>query len=693
MDASNGVGWARVCIDLGSARTVAVVFRSDGSWQPLRFDGEPYLPSGVFRSDTGRVLTGAQAIAAAMTEPDHYLADPAGQIRAQAVGLGGDPVAGVVLVGAVFRRVLDQTEYVCGGPVPEVVVVVPPGWGPPRRQLLEEAAQYAGVRRPIMVPAAVAVAAHTDGLDLPVARWVAVCDLGARAVVTVVRRNVSGFDVIAELDADAGGDRIDDALATYLAVHHPPAHPTASHPLVAHSAAAGPGPATARQDADPASAPVTEPGTRPAGPAGPVRRPMVERLMLRTAKEAATSAPGVVVPGVNGGPAAMLTAAHVHAAAAPVIDTAVKAVRQAVEAAEVTAETGCGLLLVGGTARIPGLAEDFAAGTGLPTRVLPQPELATALAALRAASNPDTPITPLRRDRPALGSVTFGPGRAQPGLARPGLPPWSQLLAPLVPAVASVLLAVYATLAGEGGDRYPGHTYLAMNTGQVAMAAVLAVVAGAAAGAHFGPALQPVRLPARRPPAGLPVTAGILAATGLGLATGAFYAVAIAAYYQWPYHAQLLRWTLIPAIPLAAIIAVAAWLVYRGVPEPGIGWGPAMTIPHPPIILATVGMCTMTWAYHHVHPGDIHWRYLLIARCGALLIGLATAYVLADRHLTQTIAAVPLGIITAALADYRTTGILAGIWITAVACCWIRRTWQIGTYGIPTDNNHARPGR
>ncbi|GIJ63115.1 hypothetical protein [Virgisporangium aurantiacum] len=729
--------WTRVGIDVGSATTVAVVCRTDGLWQPLTFDGQPWLRSGVYRRGTGPVLTGAQALAAAMADPAGYLPDPAGRISTAAVPLGDGTVPGVHLVGAVVRRVLDETERRCGGPLPEVVLVVPPGWGPPRRALLREAAQYAGVREPVLRPAAEAVAAHGQAIDVPVARWIVVCDLGARAAASVVRRTVTGYEVLAEIDGDAGGDRIDEVLAIQLATAStatastatastapgapPEANSTASSgvdsPTPSGASAQMPAGATPT-DAWHDPTPVDEISdsnphrTARTSRARPVAAAWAVRMTVRAAKEATASTPAVLIPapvdsntpgmspgGVpqSGVPATgammVITSAQVQAAAAPVIDTATKLICQAVQAAEVPAETGCGLLLIGGTAAIPGTADRIQAGTGLATHALPGPALAAACAATNAGRYEPSPAPNASQPQGILANIrsTMAPTGPKPTTA---VPSWSQLFAPLIPALASMLLAFHAVMSGyvENSTWAPdADRYLGINDGQLAMAAVLAVIASAAVGANYGPVLRPDQIPAgRQPPAGLPVAAGLLSGAGIGVAVAALYAGIGAAYHNGPFVLRLIQSTLVAAIPMAAIVAIAAYLIFRGAPEPEIGWGLALTVPHPPIVLATIAMAAITLAANKTYPPDFMatWQSAIF-RCSGLLLGLATAYLIAERRRTQIISAIPLTVIMMLIASYNTAKTLATIWIVSLACWWIRRTWQIGAYGIPNDRRHA----
>ena len=725
MNGSRGAEWSKLVVDLGSARTVAMVFRSDGSWHPLLFDGGPFLPSGVLRSDTGRVLTGAQAQTAAVTYPDRFVPDPVRRISVEAVPCGAVALPGVDLVAAVLRRVLDETERMCGGALAEVVLVVPPGWGPLRRQCLYRAANHAGVRRPVLVPAAVAVACAADGVDLSVGQWVAVCDLGARAAVTVVRRSGSGIEALAEMDSDAGGDRIDRALASHImanaAAHHTTRRagvPAAGEAVeTAVEAAVGAASGAASQTVSQAVCDVAD--ISDASDPSAVSEAML--IAVRAAKEAAAAGQAVVVPGPQGRPSVVLTGADVTEVAGTVFDVVAGLVSQAVQAAEVPPATGAGLLLVGGTAAIPGAAERLAAGTGLTTRVLPDPERATVLAAARAtarATDPNQPVAARLDSRwgrraadtaslwgivsgqTSAGLLASASGNASPGRsddvpmpAGSVAPRMRDLMGPLVPAVASLGLFILALGTGEGpDDPRPGFN-LVLDDGLLALAAVFVVVAAVSFGVASGPDLlvNPARVaPSRRARmARTAVAAGAATGACAGVAVAGLYGIAAAGYFGG-WHLRLLTWTVLPAVVVAALATACAAMIYRGAPPPHHGWVRLLSLPHRCAVLATAGTVIMIWAQHiyYFQPFHMRWKVDLMLDVGAIVLGIATACAVADRILIQIFAATVLIPIFGLSASRDSFNAVAGLFVAAVAWWWLRRALQIGTGHI---RGHIRP--
>ncbi|WBB48440.1 Hsp70 family protein [Verrucosispora sp. WMMA2044] len=332
-------GQARLAIDCGSATTTAVLAWPDGSWSPLLFDGEPALPSAVLVAGDGSVVTGQRAWQAATADPQRFIPRPRLSVDEQ-VSVADVQVAPADLVAATLRRVVDEAHRMAGGPVEDVRLVVPAGWGPRRRTWLRQAAHRAGLAQPRLVEAPVAVAsdALASGVQLPVGSVVVVCDLGAGVEVSVLRRGPAGFEVLSTLaDPDAGGDAIDAAL----------------------------------------TATVLPDGGVPAADGWALT------ASLRTAKHALVGHAAVAVP-VPSGPAVVLNHLMVEQAARPALVRAAGLVRNAVDAAEVDPATIAALWCVGGTAQMPLVADVLAAETGLRPTLVPDPLVAAARGAVDA---------------------------------------------------------------------------------------------------------------------------------------------------------------------------------------------------------------------------------------------------------------------------------------------------------------------
>ncbi|MEU0563132.1 hypothetical protein [Dactylosporangium sp. NPDC006015] len=191
----------------------------------------------------------------------------------------------VELVAALLRVALAAAAQAAGSRAAVVRVVTAGSWGPRRRAALRTALQRAGAGDAELVAAPVAVGWHllAGGAELAEQAFV-VCDLGAGHTATVLARTGGGFDVLASVDAaDGGGDALDAAVAEFLA---------------------------------------------PSG--GAAELPVPSRL----AKEALSVTQTVLVPGPSG-EQIVFGLPQLRQAAAGVVDAAVAAAVQAVEAADV----------------------------------------------------------------------------------------------------------------------------------------------------------------------------------------------------------------------------------------------------------------------------------------------------------------------------------------------------------------------
>ncbi|GGL92873.1 Hsp70 family protein [Micromonospora yangpuensis] len=321
-------GRVRLAIDYGGTTTQAVVAWPDGRWTPVTVDGSVVLSSAVLVAADASVWTGEQAWRAAVREPDRFVPAPRRSAE-QDIDVDGRRVPAADLVAATLRRIAEQAQLVAGGPVEDVRLVVPAGWGPRRRTWMRQAAHRAGLGQPRLVEAPVAVADHllAHGTQLPVGAYLLVVDVGGGAEVTVLRRGPAGFEVLATLaDPAAGGDAIDHALAAAL------------------------------------------PGED--GGWGWV-------ASVRTAKENLAWHTAITVP-QPGGTAVVATGVLLEETARPVLERVGQLTVDTIAAAELTPADLAGVCLVGGTTRLPLAAAVVAQRTGLTPHVIDDPLFAAA---------------------------------------------------------------------------------------------------------------------------------------------------------------------------------------------------------------------------------------------------------------------------------------------------------------------------
>jgi molecular chaperone HscA len=383
----------RLGVDVGTSHTVAVLAAADGRIRPLLFDdGTPLLRSAVYADPGGELLVGRDAVRRAGLDPSRYEPHPKQHIDDTAVLLGDREVPVAQLLAAVLRRVGDEAARVAGGVPGEVVLTVPAVWGPPRRQLMLDAAAAAGLRGVTLTPEPVAAAAYFAtvlGARIADGEPLAVFDFGGGTLdVAVVRRTGAEFTVLATGGlADLGGLDLDATIVRHLGAAITAADGRAWQRLLT-----------------PAS---TED-----------RR--ASRLLwddVRIAKETlsrTTMAP-VQIPGLTAEP--HLTRDEFEALAGPLLSRAVAETIRVLGVAGCRPERLAGLFLVGGSSRVPLVARMLHAGLGVAPTVLEQPEMAVAEGAVRPLGAAPAPaparVTAAVAPAPAR-HVPLPPGFTQP---------------------------------------------------------------------------------------------------------------------------------------------------------------------------------------------------------------------------------------------------------------------------------------
>ncbi|MFJ2081303.1 Hsp70 family protein [Micromonospora chokoriensis] len=286
---------------------------------------------------------------------------------------GGDALE---VAASPLRRVAAEAERVVGQPVRDVRVVVPAGWGPRRRTWMRQVAHRAGLPQPRLVEAPVAVAEYllTTGVRVPVGAFLVVCDVGAGAEVTVLRRGPAGFEVLATLaDAAAGGTAVDHALADALI-----------------GASTGDGQGASRASVGDS---------------------------VRVAKEALVSHPAVTVT-LPDRPPVIANSAMLDEAVRPVAWRVAQLTHETIAAAELTVGDLSGIYCVGGSAQLPHLAAAIAEHTGTAPIVVPEPGLVAARGAADVGAvdtgtveRMEVPVPPVRRAAaiavPGFASLTL----------------------------------------------------------------------------------------------------------------------------------------------------------------------------------------------------------------------------------------------------------------------------------------------
>ncbi|MFG3338545.1 Hsp70 family protein [Glycomyces sp. NPDC048151] len=380
-------------IDFGTSHTVAVVRSGDGRTRPLLFGGTPLLPSAVFATESGEVLTGQAALQRGRWRPERLEANPKRHVDAETVLLGDGEFAVTALIAAVLGTVLAEAELVAGKPE-RVTLTVPADWGPARRLVLQEAAELAGLSGARLVPEPVAAAtfySETLRHRLGPGAAIVVYDLGAGTCdVSAVRRTATGLETVA-VDGrnDLGGLDLDAALIEYF------------------------GGVYGQRDG-------WERLTRPQSIEE--RRALREfQQEIRTAKEHLSrhQQADFTVPLLE--IEAHLTRGELDRVAAPILERTVRLTKAVIKAAGV-ADTPAEVFLVGGASRMPLVANLLHRALGVPPTAIEQPETAVAEGSV-LWEEPEAPeTTPAQGYSPAPPYSTVSPPVTSPHEATPPAP-------------------------------------------------------------------------------------------------------------------------------------------------------------------------------------------------------------------------------------------------------------------------------
>jgi molecular chaperone HscA len=390
----------RLAVDLGTTHTVAVIRRGGQPPRALLFDGSPLLASGVFVDAAGTPHTGRDAQRLGAGAPERYEPHPKRRIDEGTVLLGDRELPVELLLTAVLLRVADEARTAGVDPA-GATLTCPADWGRPRREVLRDAARRAGLGEVRLVDEPIAAAAYCVevlGQRVPPGGHLVVFDFGGGTFdVAVVRREPAGPRVLATggLD-DLGGLDVDSALVAHLGqlvgVYDPPAW----HRLSA--------------------------------PADPAQRRDRQAFWseVRAAKEmlSRASAAPVHVPGRS--EPMHLTRDELERVAGPLVARAVDETRRVLERSGVPAAGLAGVLLVGGSSRMPLVASRLHARLGVTPTVPEQPELPVAYGALVYGGDAGTvggglagPVS----GRPYPVSGTFPPSVSPAPVPPPAWPP------------------------------------------------------------------------------------------------------------------------------------------------------------------------------------------------------------------------------------------------------------------------------
>jgi actin-like ATPase involved in cell morphogenesis len=351
----------RLGVDLGTTWTAAAVDDGSGPRALHLDDQRPALASVIARAGDDFVF-GAAAEHQILLQPTSGVRGVKRRIGDSApIIVDGVPYGPDALTGALLGHVLGIAAAEMGGPPDEVQLTHPASWGEFKLDVLRAAGKAAGLDSVALVSEPSAAARHYASQGkLERGDTVAVYDFGGGTFdAAVVRYGDGGFELLGTPDGveRLGGLDLDQAV-------------------LAHVGAALDG---QLEELD-----RTQPDVRQALM---VLRDECVRAKEALSEDTETTIP-VTVPGLN--TSVRLTRGEFEAMVRPRLADTVTALERAVTSAGIEMSAVKSVLLVGGSSRIPVVAEVVGSSTGRPTTLDAHPKLVVAEGAVAQPSAPST---------------------------------------------------------------------------------------------------------------------------------------------------------------------------------------------------------------------------------------------------------------------------------------------------------------
>ncbi|HET6532971.1 MAG TPA: Hsp70 family protein, partial [Actinoplanes sp.] len=366
-------------IDLGTTFTAAATWR-DGHAEIVPLGSRSAaIPSVVLLREDETFLTGEPANRRGLTEPHRVAREFKRRMGdTTPILLGGVPQSAEALMSHLLRSVVDQVVSREGGPPSAICVSHPANWGPYKTDLMRQAVRMADPPGPVTYatePAAAAVS-YAQQQRIEPGAVVAVYDLGGGTFdAAVLRQTGTGFDILGQPEGieRLGGIDFDAAVFSHV-----------------RDALGG---KLAELDED-----------DPAAVAAVARL----REECVQAKEALSSDTDTSIPVLlpNVVTEIRLTRSELEAMVRPVLYGSVEALKRAVRSAGCTAEDLHSVLLVGGSSRMPIVAQLVSSEFDRPVAVDAHPKHAVALGAAWLASGS---LAPAAGTSPTAGRATAPP--------------------------------------------------------------------------------------------------------------------------------------------------------------------------------------------------------------------------------------------------------------------------------------------
>ncbi|MFT7839922.1 Hsp70 family protein [Saccharothrix sp. BKS2] len=390
-------------VDLGTTFTAAAVSGDFGT-RVVPLGRDVVAPSTVFIGADGTVLTGDAAEAAGAADPlrvsrghKRRLGDPTLLV------IGGVAYSPAALLAAQLRDVVALVTALHGGPPDAVVLTCPAIWGPYRREHFDEVPRLAGLDNVHIITEPEAAATHySTERRLGNGELVAVYDLGGGTFdTTILRAHHNGTEILGTPEGieRMGGIDFDEALLTHL---------------------------DTRLDGALTTLDPTDPTT--------TTTLTTTRTACIKAKEDLSLEPDVTIhiPLPHTTHHITITRTEFNDMIRPSLSLTTAALQRTIHSAGLRPGDLAGVLLAGGSSRIPLVPQMVSDTFGKPVRVSLHPKFTVALGAATTA-----------RPKPAAAPVPFLPPPPPPAPGpRRRLPRW------LVPALVATVLVGATALVG-----------------------------------------------------------------------------------------------------------------------------------------------------------------------------------------------------------------------------------------------------
>jgi actin-like ATPase involved in cell morphogenesis len=377
-------------IDLGTTYTAAAVVRDGRAEMVTLGNRAAAVPSLLFLREDESILVAEAAERRGVAEPQRLAREFKRRVGdTTPIVLGPSPYSAERLSAQLLRWVVDEVARVEGGVPSAIAVGHPANWGAYKVDLMRQALSLAGIGDAYLIAEPVAAAVQYASMErMETGELIAVYDLGGGTFdAAVLRRTDDGFEVLGQPQGieRLGGIDFDDAIVAHV-----------RRSLGARAD---------ELDAD--------------DTAGLSLRAQL-RAECMAAKEALSSDADttirVALP--SGAADVRITRAEFEAMVRPPLRETINALSRAIENAGVQPSDLRAVLLVGGSSRIPLVAEMVAAELGRPVAVDAHPKHAVALGAALYAYDrahettageppgapPPPPVPPETPGEPARGA-------------------------------------------------------------------------------------------------------------------------------------------------------------------------------------------------------------------------------------------------------------------------------------------------